>query len=44
VLLECCHNAKGLKVEDDEKEDEDEDYPTLERYQGKFVVLSMRLM
>jgi hypothetical protein len=36
VPLECCQNVEGLKVE--EEEEEDEGYPILERYQGNFVV------
>jgi hypothetical protein len=43
VPLECCQNIKGLKVEKEEKE-EDKDYPILERYQSKFVVLLVGLV
>jgi hypothetical protein len=38
VLLECCQSANGLKVEEEEKE-KVKDYPILEKYQDKFVVL-----
>jgi hypothetical protein len=34
--LKCCESTKGLKVKEEEEE---ENYPILERYQGKFVVL-----
>jgi hypothetical protein len=41
-----CHwsvaSTKGLKVE--EEEEEDKDYPILERYKGKFVVLHVGLV
>jgi hypothetical protein len=42
--LECCQNIEGLKVKEEEKEIEDEDYPILERYQGKFIVLHVGLV
>jgi hypothetical protein len=40
VPLQCCQNAKGLKVE----EEEDEDYLISEKYQSKFVVLRVGLV
>jgi hypothetical protein len=43
VPLECYYSLKGLKVIEEEKE-EDEDYLDLERYQSKFVVLPIGLV
>jgi hypothetical protein len=42
VSLECCQSVEGLKVE--EEEEEGKDYPVLERYQSKFVVLPVGLV
>jgi hypothetical protein len=42
VPLECYKSIEGLKVE--EEEEKDKDYPILERYKCKFVVLHVGLV
>jgi hypothetical protein len=42
VPLECCQSIEGSKVE--EEEEKDKDYPILERYPSKFVVLLVGLV
>jgi hypothetical protein len=39
VPLNYCQSTKGSKVK--EEEEEEEDYPILERYQGKFCCASL---